>query len=157
MSLFIGNFDAKADAKGRIFIPAHYRKILSEAKNERLVLRKDPYSCSLLLYPEKVWNRKLDSLKQGLDEWNPTHQKVLMQYVAEAEWLETDAQGRVLIPKKYLQLIEAESDVKFVGMLDTFSLWAKESFEKAKFSPETFSGLLQQIMAKESEKVLTTQ
>ena len=120
MSAFIGNSDAKADAKGRIFIPAHYRKALQEGENSRLVMRKDPYSNSLMLYPETVWNQKLSTLKNGLDEWNPTHQIVMMQFVSEAEWLDIDSQGRVLIPKKYLQLIGAESEVQFVGMLDTF-------------------------------------
>lgn len=148
MSVFIGNSDAKADAKGRIFIPAHYRKALQQSDNVRLVMRKDPYSNSLMLYPESVWNQKLSVLKNGLDEWNPTHQMVLMQFVSEAEWLDIDSQGRVLISKKYLQLIGAETDVQFVGMLDTFSLWAKGNFDKAKLSPDEFTGLLQSIMAK---------
>lgn len=148
MSVFIGNSDAKADAKGRIFIPAHYRKALQQSENSRLVMRKDPYSNSLMLYPESVWNQKLSALKNGLDEWNPTHQIVLMQYVSEAEWLDIDSQGRVLIQKKYLQLIGAESEVQFVGMLDTFSLWAKGNFDKAKLAPDEFTALLQSIMAK---------
>ena len=149
MSVFIGNSDAKADAKGRIFIPAHYRKVLHESENTRLVMRKDPYSDSIVLYPEDIWNKKLTTLNNRLDEWNPTHQKILRQYVAEAEWLEIDSQGRVLIPKKYLQLIGAESEVQFVGMVDTFSLWAKGNFDKTKLSPPEFTELLQNIMAKE--------
>jgi Uncharacterized protein conserved in bacteria len=148
MSVFIGNSDAKADAKGRIFIPAHYRKALQEGESSRLVMRKDPYSNSLMLYPETIWNQKLTTLKNGLDEWNPTHQIVLMQYVSEAEWLDMDSQGRVLIPRKYLQMIGAESAVQFVGMLDTFSLWAKGNFEKAKLPADEFTSLLQQIMSK---------
>lgn len=152
MSVFIGNSDGKADAKGRIFIPAHYRKALHQSENNRLVMRKDPYSNSLMLYPEDIWNQKLTTLKNGLDEWNPTHQIVLMQYVSEAEWLDIDSQGRVLIPKKYLQLIGAETEVQFVGMLDTFSLWAKGNFDKAKLAPEEFTGLLQTIMAKPKEQ-----
>jgi MraZ protein len=151
MSVFIGNSDAKADAKGRIFIPAHYRKVLHESENSRLVMRKDPYSNSIMLYPEDIWNQKLTNLKNGLDEWNPTHQVVLRQYVAEAEWLEIDSQGRVLIPKKYLQLIGAENEVQFVGMVDTFSLWAKGDFDKAKLSADEFTGLLQSIMSKGKE------
>jgi MraZ protein len=154
MSVFIGNSDAKADAKGRIFIPAHYRRALQQGENNRLVMRKDPYGNCLMLYPEGVWNQKLATLKKGLDEWNPTHQIVLMQYVSEAEWLDIDSQGRVLISKKYLQLIGAETDIQFVGMLDTFSLWAKGNFEKAKLPPEEFTGLLQNIMTKPKECVI---
>ncbi len=151
MSVFIGNSDAKADVKGRIFIPAHYRRALQEDENARLVMRKDPYSNSLVLYPENVWNQKLAALKGGLNEWIPQHQLVLTQFVSEAEWLDIDSQGRVLIPKKYLQLIGAGNEVQFVGMLDTFSLWAKGNFEKAKLTPEEFTLQLQQIMSKPKE------
>ncbi|MBP1640954.1 MAG: MraZ domain [Bacteroidetes bacterium] len=151
MSVFIGNSDAKADVKGRIFIPAHYRRALQEGENNRLVMRKDPYSNSLMLYPETVWTQKLATLQNGLDEWNPKHQIVLMQFASEAEWLDIDSQGRVLIPKKHLQLIGAGNEVQFVGMLDTFSLWAKGNFEKAKLTPEEFTNQLQQIMSKPKE------
>ncbi|MBB3187428.1 division/cell wall cluster transcriptional repressor MraZ [Microbacter margulisiae] len=149
---FIGNSEAKADVKGRIFIPAHYRKALAENENSRLVMRKDPYNNSLVFYPESIWNEKLRLLKQELNEWNPTHQLLLMQYVAEAEELDIDSQGRVLISKKYLNLIGVESDVLFVGMLDTFALWSKESFEKAKYSPAEFSHLLQSILSASTQK-----
>jgi MraZ protein len=149
---FIGNSEAKADAKGRIFIPAHYRKALPENENSRLVMRKDPYNNSLVFYPESIWNEKLKLLKQELNEWNPTHQLVLMQYVAEAEELDIDSQGRVLIPKKYLHLVEVETDVLFVGMLDTFAVWAKDAFEKAKYSPAEFSHLLQTILSASPQK-----
>jgi MraZ protein len=115
-------------------------------------MRKDPYNNSLVFYPESIWNEKLKLLKQELNEWNPTHQLVLMQYVAEAEELDIDSQGRVLIPKKYLHLVEVETDVLFVGMLDTFAVWAKDAFEKAKYSPAEFSHLLQTILSASSQK-----
>ena len=40
MIQFLGNIEAKADAKGRVFIPATFRKQLQAASEERLVLRK---------------------------------------------------------------------------------------------------------------------
>lgn len=51
----LGNIEAKADAKGRVFIPATFRKQLQAASEERLVLRKDVYQDCLVLYPESVW------------------------------------------------------------------------------------------------------
>ena len=52
MIQFLGNIEAKADAKGRVFIPATFRKQLQAASEERLVLRKDVYQDCLVLYPE---------------------------------------------------------------------------------------------------------
>ncbi|HBX19122.1 MAG TPA: cell division/cell wall cluster transcriptional repressor MraZ, partial [Porphyromonadaceae bacterium] len=41
MLQFLGNIEAKTDAKGRIFIPAIFRKRLQSEGEEFLVLRKD--------------------------------------------------------------------------------------------------------------------
>ena len=43
MIRFLGNIEAKTDAKGRVFIPAGFRKQLQAVSEERLVLRKDVF------------------------------------------------------------------------------------------------------------------
>lgn len=40
---FLGNSEAKTDAKGRVFLPAVFRKQLQAASQECLILRKDTY------------------------------------------------------------------------------------------------------------------
>lgn len=52
MIRFLGNIEAKTDTKGRVFIPAGFRKQLQAASEERLVLRKDVFQDCLILYPE---------------------------------------------------------------------------------------------------------
>ena len=59
MSTFIGKYDAKADVKGRIFIPSVYRKVLPDGEKDRLVMRKDADNDCLILFPESVWNKKI--------------------------------------------------------------------------------------------------
>ena len=74
MSTFIGKYEAKADVKGRIFIPSTYRKLLPQDQRERLVMRKDADNDCLVLYPESVWTDKIQDLKSKLDEWNSEDQ-----------------------------------------------------------------------------------
>ena len=38
---FLGNSEAKTDAKGRVFLPAVFRKQLQAASQECLILRKE--------------------------------------------------------------------------------------------------------------------
>jgi MraZ protein len=151
MSTFIGNIEAKADVKGRVFIPASYRKLLALGERNVVVMRKDPDNNCLVIYPETVWNAKLENLKSNLDEWDPQEQMMLMQFVSDAEWLEVDSQGRVLIQKKYLQQIGVESDLVFVGGVDRFSIWNKETFEATKLSSADFAKLLREKMKKKTE------
>lgn len=139
MERFLGNIDAKADAKGRVFIPAAFRKILqSSGAIIRLVMRKDIYQDCLVLYPEHIWNRELDVLRARLDRWDEEQQNIFRMFVLDAEVLELDANGRVLIPKRYLQLVEISSDIRFVGVDYTIEVWAKNKLEKPLMSPEDF-------------------
>ena len=152
MSTFIGKYDAKADVKGRIFIPSTYRKLLPEGEREKLVMRKDADNDCLVLYPVSVWNEKIEDFRLKLDEWNPEDQMLLMQFVSDAEWLDIDSQGRVLISKKYLQLIGIENnEVLFVGMMNRFAVWGKSRYERAKLSPADFAARLKEKMMKKPE------
>jgi MraZ protein len=150
MATFIGNVEAKLDAKGRVFVPASYRKLLVCREKEQLVVRKDPDMNCLILYPENVWNKKVETLQANLDEWNFEDQMLLSQFVSDAEWLDMDSQGRILLNKKMLQLIQAESEVLFVGMLDRIAIWSKEGYEKTKFSSGDFAKRLSEKMKKTS-------
>lgn len=51
---FTGNIDAKTDAKGRVFLPAAFRKVLQGSGEEGLILRRDVFQRCLVLYPETV-------------------------------------------------------------------------------------------------------
>ena len=46
---FLGNIEAKTDAKGRAFLPAVFRKVLQASGEENLVLRKDVFQKCLVL------------------------------------------------------------------------------------------------------------
>lgn len=150
MAAFIGNIDARVDSKGRVFLPSSYRKLLPEDERERIVMRMDPDNAFLVLFPEGVWNKKVEDLQSTLDEWNAGDQMLLMQYVSAAEWLDIDSQGRVLIPKRYLQALGVISDVLFIGMLDRIVLWSREGYEKSRMSAVDFAKQLHQKMDKKN-------
>lgn len=148
MSTFLGKYDAKADVKGRIFIPSTYRKILPEAERERIVMRHDLEKDCLILYPQSIWENTVNLMKSTLDLWDTTDQMILTQFTSLAEFLDLDSQGRVLISKKHLQSIGIENqEVLFVGMIDRFSIWNKERYEKALLPNEEFARILKQRMS----------
>lgn len=148
MRTFIGNIDAKFDDKGRVFIPAAYRKILSDEESLRLVLRRDTDNACLVFYPERVWNQRVDQLHEALDDWNPEDELLLMQYVSEAELLEPDNQGRVLLNKKNMEHLGAKQDLVFVGMLDRFALWSREQYDERRMDQRELSERIRAKMAK---------
>ncbi|MBR6117340.1 MAG: cell division/cell wall cluster transcriptional repressor MraZ [Paludibacteraceae bacterium] len=148
MQTFIGNIEARLDEKGRIFVPATYRKILAEAESKRIVMRRDADNECLMFYPEQVWNEKVEQLRLTLDEWDPEDQLILMQFMADAEYMELDGQGRILLQKKNLETIGAQQDVLFVGMLDRFALWAPATFADKRMSQTELAARLRAKMSK---------
>ncbi len=143
---FIGNIEAKTDSKGRVFLPACFRRILQTAECERVMLRKDVYQNCLVLYPEKSWNEQLDLLRSRLDKWNAKHQMIFRTFVADVEELSIDSNGRILLPKRYRDMANIVQEVRFIGMDDTIEIWAKEKLSQPFMDAEEFSMELESIM-----------
>ena len=148
---FLGNIEAKTDAKGRAFLPATFRKVLQAGGDERLVLRKDVFQPCLVLYPESVWNEQMDALRSCLNRWNKQHQQVFRQFVSEVELLTLDGNGRFLIPKRYLRMADIIQDIKFVGMGDTIEIWSNKKAEELQMKPEEFGEALEELMTIEEK------
>ena len=79
---FLGNSEAKTDAKGRVFFPAVFRKQLQTAAEECLILRKDTYQDCLL---NSVLNCAVNTAKklQGLSESYFSRQVLLYRDIVQ--------------------------------------------------------------------------
>lgn len=149
---FLGNSEAKTDVKGRIFLPAIFRRQLQGDAEECLILRKDTYQDCLVLYPESIWNEQMNELRSKLNRWNSRQQMIFRQFVSDVEVITLDGNGRFLIPKRYLKLANISQDVRFIGMDDTIELWAKEAAEKPFIAPDEFGKELEEIMGANDNK-----
>ena len=143
---FLGNSEARLDAKGRVFLPSVFRKQTQMATGDCFILRKDIFQECLILYPEKVWNDQLNELRNRLNRWNAQHQTIFRQFVSDVEIITLDGNGRFLIPKRYLKLAQINQEVRFIGMDDTIEIWAKTIADKPFISSEEFGKALESIM-----------
>ena len=127
---FFGTIEAKIDSKGRVFLPA----------------TKDIFQPCLVLYPASVWNRQTDTLRSRLSRWDATHQAVFRQFVADAEAVTLDANGRFLIMKRHLKAAGINQSVRFIGMDDTIEIWNGEQADTPFMEQEEFGKTLEAIM-----------
>jgi len=148
---FLGNIEAKTDAKGRAFLPASFRKILQVSGEENLVLRKDVFQPCLVVYPESVWNELLDQLRKKLNRWNAKEQQIYRTFIADAILLTLDGNGRFLIPKRLLKQADIEQSIRFVGMGDTIEIWKNKEEGETFMEQEEFSKALQEVMSFNNE------
>ncbi len=143
---FLGNIEAKADSKGRVFLPATFRKVLQAEGSDTLVMRKDIHQRCLVLYPERVWNERVDALRSRINEWDDKGKMLLRQYMKEAEVMTLDGNGRFLIPRRYMEMADIVQTVRFIGMTDTIEIWSAEKAEEPFMSQEDFAAGLKAIM-----------
>lgn len=148
MKTFLGKIEAKIDVKGRVFVPSVFRKVFSEEDRERVVVRMEADEKYLVVYPESVWNKQVLDLQSKLNEWDPEDQMLLMQFVGDAEMLDFDAQGRVLLPKRLQTRLGGDSELIFVGMVDRIALWSKSMYEEQFAMKAKLSERLKQLGAR---------
>lgn len=147
---FLGNIEAKVDAKGRAFLPASFRKVLAASGEESLVLRRDIFEQCLVIYPQSVWNAEMDEMRSRLSRWDRKQQMLFRQFVSAVIDLGIDGNGRILIPRPFLDAAAISQDIRFVGMGDTIEVWANDKTQGGQFmDPSDFGEALQQLMGEE--------
>lgn len=146
MLKFLGNIEAKADSKGRLFVPALYRKSLEKSGEASLILKADPINKCVQLYPESVWEKMDAEFTANLNLWDRKDLALYRQFTASVEPVELDSNGRVLIAKKHLEMIGVETDALFVGIGNYFEIWNKETFEASLCGLEDFAAAMQSKM-----------
>ena len=147
---FIGDYTAKTDAKGRVFLPAQFRRVMETGGEDKLVLRNDLFQNCLVLCPESVWNAELDDLKSKLNRYNNKHQMMWRRFVANAELVELDSNGRFLIGKRKLEFAGIKSEVRFLAVDERIEVWDKDALEKVLSEGESLGQEFENLLGDET-------
>lgn len=154
---FYGDYAAKTDAKGRVFLPAAFRRVLeTEGCCQRFVLRADLFQQCLQLYPEELWKQRVRQLHAGMNPWNGNHQALLRSYMSGIEIVELDKSGRLLLTKRKMDAAAITDDVRFMGMLDHIEIWNNEVLDQHLNGMTTTGMDLQELMSDERIQSLTS-
>ncbi len=102
------------DAKGRVNIPAKFRKALSEENGApTLYIRRAPEN-TLWIYPADVWEQqaaKIESLANTPK--NLKYKQLLYRSLSDST---LDSQGRISLTSKQLAYVKADKKIALVGM-----------------------------------------
>ena len=133
MTGFLGSYLHQLDEKGRLALPASFRRAVGD---EGFVLIHC-YESSLFLYPEKAWVEVEDRLGELLRR-QPESRASVLTMTANAIEAIPDKQGRILIPERLQQAADLKEEALIVGVLDKIEIWNPDRFEGAtrKAKPE---------------------
>ena len=125
MSMFLGTHQNRFDAKGRVSIPAPFRSALrTQAQpGEVLVILRPSH-----LHPciEAWTSAAFASLAQPLDEYDPfseDHEDLAASLYADAYPLDSDKEGRIILPDVLRAHASLSDEVSFMGLGRVFQIW----------------------------------
>ena len=139
--MLIGEFLHNIDKKGRVFVPAKLREDLGE----RFVVSRglDGAHC-LAIYAPAEWEK----LKERIAGLSYVNAKKLQRFLfSGATELESDAQGRVLLPQNLREYAGLEDSAYIIGASDRVEIWSRAEWEKQReeMTSENIAELMQSI------------
>jgi MraZ protein len=145
MVTFIGNFESRADAKGRIVLPSAFKKAVGQSEL-RFVVRKHLFEKCLEIFPYNHWEDLLEQLRKKLNPYNRKHDFLIRSLLRGATELTLDGNGRFLIPRRIMEQIGAERDVILVGIDKKIEMWAKDVYYSMTDDNDLITSLAEEIL-----------
>ena len=134
--MFKGTYRHRIDPKGRVPVPAGFRRALPPEAGGRLVITL--LDQCLAVYPPEEWEQ-LEAQLRALPAFSKPVKALTRLLTSRAADVQVDVQGRILLPSALREAARLQREAVVVGVLNRFELW----------SPEAWSGFLD-----ESERLL---
>ena len=120
--MLIGEYEHSIDAKGRIIFPVRLR----EDFGEKFIVTKGLEKC-LYVYSVEEWQRLEDKIRALPMVQGMALQKFL---VAPASLMETDKQGRILLPQKLREYAGLEKEAVVNGVQNRVEIWDPAEWDR---------------------------
>lgn len=131
-----GQKPAKIDEKGRLKIPADFRRVFEETYGKDLFITSITGEC-MRIYPMPVW-LEVEKKLAALPSFNPTISRFKDRVNYYGAVASLDAQGRVLVHPLLRQVADLNAEVAVLGQHEYLDVWNRERFE-AKLKAEPFT------------------
>lgn len=132
MIRFSARYNALIDDKGRVVLPASFKKAMGELADEPLVIEKDIFKACLNIFPEKYWNQRLESIERQLNQFDESDDDLLADLYENYTTLTMAPNGRINIPTDFLEYAGMSRDVVFVGEGKSIRMWDEKKYQESK-------------------------
>jgi len=126
--MFRGNHQARVDEKGRLKLPADFKRRLDEEYGPRFFITS-LNGRRVQIYPMREWE-KIEASMAKLSQFDPDRAKFFDVTNYYGQEVEMDAQGRVLLPQIVREAAKATGDVNVLGMQTLLEVVSVESFKE---------------------------
>jgi MraZ protein len=146
MTSFIGDYICKVDNKGRVLFPSAFKKQNKSASADRYVVKKDIFENCLVLYTMEEWGRQNELIRRNTNPYNREHNKFLREFYRGTSELALDSSGRLLLPKRMLEMINAGNELALTGQDSRIEIWTNDAYNAHITDEESFASLAEKIL-----------
>lgn len=126
--MFRGNHPARVDEKGRLKLPAEFKRHIEEKYGTKFyITSKDGRTADV--YPIEEWE-KIEQKLALVPSFNPAKKKFLDRVNYFGQVSEMDAQGRVLVPQILRETAKVAGDVVVFGMMTYLEVTNHNAFRQ---------------------------
>ena len=147
MTRTYGEYEVTMDAKGRIMIPAAYKKQLPEEESNGFMLTKGNRNGKcLMLYTKSQW-KKVEETLDTLNDYNAEAMELKFSMMNGASPIEMDAAGRIVFSKRMIAHAGFQKDIVMLGISDCMLICDADIYEQMGSTSD-------EVIKKLSEKIL---
>jgi MraZ protein len=129
LDTFVGTHQKSVDAKGRVSAPPGFRAILARDGFEGMFARTHKRDAALECGTQ-AWITQMSPAQEALDPDSEAYEDHLLLRVGQSEPLSWDPEGRVTLPKKFLDHTGISNAAVFVGLKTHFQIWEPAAFAR---------------------------
>jgi MraZ protein len=145
LKTLIGTYECKADAKGRLMLPATLKKQLGSLEGG-FVLKRSVFQPCLELFPMTEWDKMMLKINK-LNRFVKKNNDFIRRFTAGVKMVEIDATGRLLIPKDLVVFAGIEKDIVLNSAINIVEIWDKGCYENAiENATDDFAELAEEVM-----------
>ena len=133
---FRGKSVHKVDAKGRVSIPASFRRVLEEGdpdwrvgENPQLVIVHGLKDGACLEGYSIRSMEEVDDLISDLPRFSPEREYYETMMDTDSDYASVDENGRMVVSASLRKMINVTKEAIFVGKGDTFQIWEPSAYE----------------------------
>lgn len=145
--MFQGHANTTIDEKGRLIIPAKFRKHIPAESNNVMNVTLGRDNC-VWLFPSTEWMKVMETLR-GTNPYTQDEVAMRRQMLFHTDELSVDSQHRLLIPQELIKIVGIKKDVLLIGQIERIELWNPESYDKyLKGNQDSYEDVMQKVMEK---------
>jgi MraZ protein len=124
----IGQYECKADVKGRVNIPTSLMAQLNDVLEKGFVIKRSVFQQCLEFYPKQAYDELMTKIV-AKNQFSRNYDTFLRNFLAGSQQISLEERGRLQIPKNLIAFASIQKEVVLASAINRIEIWDKAKYE----------------------------